>query len=95
MLSTPFIGWVPDSTQRVGFFNIGSGSGTNTKKRVGFRSGRSVEIYDRVFLGIFFTVFLGIHEYFRVFLGIYDIISFLGGISEPNITFFLKIEGIV
>ena len=47
------------SAQRVGFFNIGSGIGKNT----GFRSGRSVEIYDRVFSGIMFT-----HD--RVFPGI-------------------------
>ena len=43
---------VASSAQRVGFFNIGSdkipGSGSG--------SGRSVEIYDRVFPGILFTL---------------------------------------
>merc|ERR550519_120681 len=68
------------SAQRVGFFNIGSG--------------RSVEIYDRVFSGIFFTlgyfwVFLGIPGYFWV-----NWISslFFGG-SEPNIKALTFIEG--
>ena len=51
------------SAQQVGFFNIGSGIGRNT----GFRSGRSVEIYDQVFSGILFTL-----GNFRVFLGIQD-----------------------
>ena len=41
----------------------GSGSGS-----VGFGSGRSVEIYDRVFPVIIFT--LGYVGYFRVFLGL-------------------------
>ena len=53
-----------DSAQQVGFFNIGSGIGQNT----GFGSGRSVEIYDRVFSGIFFT--FGYFRVCRVFSGI-------------------------
>ena len=56
---------VGPSAQRVGFFNIGSG-------RVSGGSGRSVEIYDLVFLGISFYsgVFpgsLGISGYVRYF----------------------------
>ena len=39
--------------------------------QVGFRSGKSVDLYDWVFSGIFFIlgyfwIFLGISEYFRV-----------------------------
>ena len=52
-----------------------------------FGSGRSVEIYDRVFSGIF--LLSGIPGYFRVFLGILDIISFFGG-SEQNIKVFFS-----
>ena len=66
------------SAQWVGFFNIESGIGKNT----GFRSGRSVEIYDRLFSGIFFTL-----RYFQVFLGISGHMGyhlFFQG-SEPNI----------
>ena len=62
---------VESRAQRVGFFNIGSGRvGYWTKYRVAGRvgSGRSVEIYDRVFPGIFFT--LGYFRVCRVFLGI-------------------------
>ena len=62
-------------------YRVGSGIGENTGQRVEFGSGRSVEIYDRVFPGIFFTfgyfrvfrVFPGISGYvgyFRVFLGL-------------------------
>ena len=47
---------------------MGLGIGQNTGKRVGFGSGRSVEIYDRAFPGIFFT--LGYFRVFWVFLGI-------------------------
>ena len=50
------------SAQRVGFFSIGSGIEQNTGLRVGFGSGKSVEKYDRVFPGIFFSF-----RYFRVF----------------------------
>ena len=46
------------SAQWVGFFNIESGIGKNT----GFRSGRSVEIYDRVFSGI--SGHMGYHLFF-------------------------------
>ena len=42
-------------------------------QRVGFGSGRSVEIYDQVFLGISF-----IFRYFRVFLGISGISGYVG-----------------
>ena len=83
----PRTGWVPDSTQRVRFFNIRSGIGTNKHQAVGRVGVLKYTIgYFRVF---FYTwVFPGIPEYFRVFLGIYDIISFLGGMSEPNTKFF-------
>ena len=93
--------------QRVGFFNIGSGRvGYWTKYRVAGRvgSGRSVEIYDRVFPGIFFTlgyfrvcrvcrVFSGISGYvgyLRVFTGIYGYIGYhlFFGGSEQNIKVF-------
>ena len=62
-----------DGAQRVGFFNIGSG--LVFEKILGFWLGRSVEMYDRLFLGIFFTlgyfwVFLGISWYSWVFPGI-------------------------
>ena len=64
-----------DSAQRVGFFNIGSGRVLD--KIPGSRSGRSVEKYDRVFPGIFFSFgYLGISGisgyvgYFWVFLGL-------------------------
>ena len=46
-------------------YQVGSGNGQNTGKRVGFRSGRSVEIYHRLFPGIFFT--FGCFRVFRVF----------------------------
>ena len=62
-----------DGAQRVGFFNIGSG--LVFEKILGFGLGRSVEMYYRLFLGIFFTlgyfwVFLGISWYSWVFPGI-------------------------
>ena len=62
-----------DGAQRVGFFNIGSG--LVFEKILGFGLDRSVEMYDRLFLGIFFTlgyfwVFLGISWYSWVFPGI-------------------------
>ena len=50
------------SAQRVGFFNIWSGRVLD--KIPGSGSGRSVEKYDRVFPGIFFT--FGYFGYFRV-----------------------------
>ena len=74
--------------QRVGFFNIGSGRvGYWTKYRVAGRvgSGRSVEIYDRVFPGM--SGISGYVGYLRVFTGIYGYIGyhlFFGG-SEQNI----------
>ena len=50
---------------RVGFR---SGSG---RVRVGFGSGRDVEIYDHVFLGIFFTFgYFGYFQLCRIFVGI-------------------------
>ena len=57
--------WFTTSGQRVGFLNIGSG--WVLEKILGSGSGRSVEIYDRVFSGILFTL-----VNFRVFLGIRD-----------------------
>ena len=54
------------SAQRVGFFNIGSGRVLD--KIPGSGSGRSVEKYDRVFPGIFFS--FGYFRVCRVFLGI-------------------------
>ena len=70
-------------------------------------SGRSVEIYDRVFPGIFFTLgyfrvcrvcrvftgMSGIYGYLRVYTGILDIISFLVVVSK--ILRFLKVENLV
>ena len=70
------------SAQRVGFFDIGqvwSGIGQNTGKQVGFGSGRSVEIYDRAFPGIFFT--LRYFRIFRVFLGM----SGISGFTSDNL----------
>ena len=55
----------------VGLFNIGSGIGRNT----GFRSGRSVEIYDRVFPGISFI--FGYFRVFRVFPGMLGIFGYI------------------
>ena len=67
--------------QRVGFFNIGSGRvGYWTKYRVAGRvgSGRSVEIYDRVFPGIFFTLgYFRVCRVCRVFSGIYGYVGYL------------------
>ena len=89
--------------QRVGFFSIGSGRvGYWKKYRVAGRvgSGRSVEIYDRVFSGIFFTlgyfrVFLGISGYFWVFPGISGYIGyhlfFLEVVSQ-TLRFFLTLQ---
>ena len=80
------------SAQRVGFFNIRSGPVLD--KILGIGSGRSVEIYDQVYPGIFFTlryfgyfrvcqVFTGIYGYYlRVFTGILDIISYLVEVSK-------------
>ena len=56
-------------------FNIGSGVGQNTGYRVQFGSGRSVEIYNQVFTGIFFN--LGYFGYFRVYQGISGIYEYL------------------
>ena len=78
---------------RVFQYQVGSGSGQNTGYRVGFGSGRSVEIYDRVFPGILFTLgyfrvcwvfpgMSGIYGYLRVYTGILDIISFLVVVSK-------------
>ena len=106
-LNLHLLSCIPSRAQRVGFFNIGSGRvGYWTKYRVAGRvgSGRSVEIYDRVFPGIFFTlgyfrvcrVFSGIYGYvgyLRVYTGILDIISFLVVVSK--ILRFLKVENLV
>ena len=54
-----------DRAQRVVFFNIGQVlAGYQKKSRIagGFGSGRRVEIFNRVFSGILFTL-----GYFRVF----------------------------
>ena len=81
---------------RVFQYRVGSGIGQNTGYRVGFGSGRSVKICDRVFPGISFTlgyfrvfrvfrvfwVFSGINGYQRVFTGILYIISFLVVVSK-------------
>ena len=73
-------------TGRVFQYRVGLVIGKNTGKRLGFGSGRSVEIYDWVFSGIFctlghFLVFLGISGYIGYHL------SFFGG-SVPNIKVF-------
>ena len=51
---------------------MGSGWVKITGKSVTFKSGRSVEVYDRVFLGIFFTF-----GYFRVFPGMSGIFGYI------------------
>ena len=74
---------VQTSAQQVGFFSIRSGRVLD--KIPGSGSGRSVEIYDRVFPGIFFTlgyfrvfrVFSGNFGYFRVFSGIFGYFGYL------------------
>ena len=66
--------YVPPSAQRVGFFSIGSGIEQNTGERVGFGSGKSVEKYNRVFLGIFFS--FGLFWVFRVFPGMSGIFGY-------------------
>ena len=53
---------------RVFQYWVGSGIGQNTGQQVGFRSGRSVEKYDRVFPGI--SGIFGYGGYFRVILGL-------------------------
>ena len=58
------------STQRGPLFQYRVQYWKNTGKRVGFGSG--VEIYDRVFSGIFFTL-----GYFRVMLGIQGISGYI------------------
>ena len=52
---------------RVFQYRVGSGRVLDTIPGSGFGSGRSVEIYDWVFPGIFFT--LGYFRVFRVFPG--------------------------
>ena len=87
-----FLSRVACRAQLVGFFQYRLGCWTKYRVAGRVGSGRSVEIYDRVFLGIFFTlgyfgvcrVFSGISGYFLVYMGILDIISFFGG-SEQNI----------
>ena len=70
------------SAQRVGLFNFGSSRvGYWTKYRVagrvrvGLGSGRSVEKYDRVFPGIFFS--FGYFRVFQVFPGMSGIFGYL------------------
>ena len=63
------VGYQQCPAGRVFQYRVGSGIGQNTGYRVGFGSGRSVEIYDRVFPGISFT--LGYFRVFRVFSGIF------------------------
>ena len=65
------------------------------KFHVWFRSGRSVEIYDWVFSGIFFTLgYSWVYLIISVYNWLYRISSLLGG-SEPNTKVFLKsIKGI-
>ena len=53
---------------------MGSGWVKITGKSVTFKSGRSVELYDRVFLGIFFT--FGYFRVFRVFPGMSGIFGY-------------------
>ena len=60
---------------RVFQYRVGSGIGQNTGYRVGFGSGRSVEICDWVFPGISFT--LGYFRVFRVFSGIFGYFGYL------------------
>ena len=60
------------SAQRAGFFNIGSGQVLD--KILGIGSGKSVEIYDQVYPGIFFT--LGYFWVFRVFPGMSGIFGY-------------------
>ena len=51
---------------------VGSGIGQNTGYRVGFGSGRSVKICDRVFPGISFSLgYFQVFRVFRVFSGIF------------------------
>ena len=61
-----------NSAQRVGFFNIGSGRVLD--KIPGSGSGRSVEKYDRIFPGIFFS--FGYFRVFRVFPGMSGIFRY-------------------
>ena len=58
---------------------VGSGIGQNTGYRVGFGSGRSVKICDRVFPGISFS--LGYFQVFRVFRVFSGIFGYFLGIS--------------
>ena len=60
------------SAQRIEFFNIGSGRVLD--KIPGSGSGRSVEKYDRVFPGMFFT--FGYFRVFRVFPGMSGIFGY-------------------
>ena len=59
---------------RVFQYRVGSGIGQTTGYRVGFGSGRSVEKYDRVFPGIFFS--FGYFRVFRVFPGMSGIFGY-------------------
>ena len=70
-------------------------SGRVLDKIPGSGSGRSVEIYDWVFSGIFFTLgYSWVYLIISVYNWLYRISSLLGG-SEPNTKVFLKsIKGI-
>ena len=57
-------------------FQYRVGLGQVLEKIPGSGSGRSVEIYDRIFLGIFFT--LGYFQVFWVFPGILGISRYVG-----------------
>ena len=64
---------------RVFQYRVGSGIGQNTGYRVGFGSGRSVKICERVFPGISFS--LGYFQVFRVFRVFSGIFGYFLGIS--------------
>ena len=67
------------SAQRVGFFNIRSGRVLDKipGSGWGFGSGRSVEKYDQVFPGIFFSFgYFRVFQVFRVFPGMSGIFGY-------------------
>ena len=76
-LSMPFVQReLQSSAQQVGFFSIGSGRVLNKIPGSGSGSGKSVEKYDRVFPGIFFS--FGYFRVFRVFPGMSGIFGYFG-----------------
>ena len=64
--------------QRVGIFQYWAGLVQVSKKNGGFRSGRSFEIFDRVFLGTLFTL-----GYFRVYW-VFQVIPNISGYLIPD-----------